>query len=92
MANGKQNKVHNPPYRLAGLVTFAVLALIAGLVYGQFRGAFTKTTTLTMVAPRAGLVMDPGGPVTYNGVQIGRVSSITPTEYESKPPPSSPST
>ncbi|ORV50981.1 MCE-family protein MCE1A [Mycolicibacter engbaekii] len=85
MANGKQNKVHNPPYRLAGLVTFAVLALIAGLVYGQFRGAFTKTTTLTMVAPRAGLVMDPGGPVTYNGVQIGRVSSITPTEYENKP-------
>ena len=85
MATGKQNNVHNPPFRLAGLVTFAVLALIGGLVYGQFRGAFTKTTSLTMVAPRAGLVMDPGGPVTYNGVQIGRVAAIAPTEYENKP-------
>ncbi|OMC08940.1 MCE-family protein MCE1A [Mycolicibacter nonchromogenicus] len=85
MATGKQNRVHNPPYRLAGVVTFAVLALIGGLVYGQFRGAFTKTTSLTMVAPRAGLVMDPGGPVTYNGVQIGRVAAIEPTEYENKP-------
>ena len=85
MATGKQNKVHNPPFRLAGVVTFAILALIGGLVYGQFRGHFTKTTSLTMVAPRAGLVMDPGGPVTYNGVQIGRVSEIAPTEYENKP-------
>ncbi|MGV0625672.1 MCE family protein [Mycolicibacter minnesotensis] len=85
MATGKQNKVQRPPYRLAGVVTFAVLALVGGLVYGQFRGAFTKTTELTLVAPRAGLVMDPGGPVTYNGVQIGRVSSIGPTEYEDKP-------
>lgn len=85
MATGKQNKVHNPPFRIAGLVTFAVLALIGGLVYGQFRGSFTKTTSLTMVAPRAGLVMDPGGPVTYNGVQIGRVAAIAPTEYENKP-------
>lgn len=29
--------------------------------------------------------MDPGGPVTYNGVQIGRVSAIAPTEFEEKP-------
>lgn len=85
MATGRQNKVHTPPYRIAGLVTLAVLALIGGLVYGQFRGSFTKTTSLTMVAPRAGLVMDPGGPVTYNGVQIGRVTEIAPTEYENKP-------
>lgn len=85
MATGKQNKIQSPPYKVAGVVTFAVLALIVGLVYGQFRGAFTKTTSLTMVAPRAGLVMDPGGPVTYNGVQIGRVASIAPTEHDDKP-------
>ncbi|MEB3033018.1 MCE family protein [[Mycobacterium] nativiensis] len=85
MATGKQNKIDNPPYLLAGVITFAVLALIAGLVYGQFRGSFTKTTALTMVAPRAGLVMDPGGPVTYNGVQIGRVTDISPTQYNDQP-------
>ncbi|MEB3071175.1 MCE family protein [[Mycobacterium] vasticus] len=85
MATGRQNAAHTPPYKLAGVVTVAVLLLIAGLVYGQFRGSFTKTTPLTMVAPRAGLVMDPGGPVTYNGVQIGRVADITPTEHNDKP-------
>ncbi|WP_041316668.1 MULTISPECIES: MCE family protein [Mycolicibacter] len=85
MATGRENKSQTPPYRVAGVVTLAVLLLITGLVYGQFRGAFIKTTSLTMVAPRAGLVMDPGGPVTYNGVQIGRVSAIAPTEFEEKP-------
>lgn len=81
----RKNASNTPPYRLAGVITFAILALIVGLVYGQFRGSFIRTTPLTMVAPRAGLVMDPGGPVTYNGVQIGRVSSIVPTQYENKP-------
>ncbi|MEO6792249.1 MAG: MCE family protein [Mycobacterium sp.] len=85
MATGKQNESHTPPYRRAGVVTIAVLLLITGLMYGQFRGAYTKTTTLNMVAPRAGLVMDPGGPVTYNGVQIGRVADIAPTQYQDKP-------
>ena len=85
MATSRKTSAHNPPYKLAGVVTAAVLMLIAGLVYGQFRGSFTKTTALTMVAPRAGLVMDPGGPVTYNGVQIGRVADISPTEHDDKP-------
>lgn len=85
MATSRKTSAHNPPYKLAGVVTVAALMLIAGLVYGQFRGSFTKTTALTMVAPRAGLVMDPGGPVTYNGVQIGRVADISPTEHDDKP-------
>ena len=38
-----------------------------------------------MVAPRAGLVMDPGSKVTYNGVQIGRVSSISEITHDGKP-------
>ncbi|WP_139334516.1 MlaD family protein, partial [Mycobacterium colombiense] len=53
-----------------------VCALILALIYGQFRGAFTEKTQLTMIAARAGLVMDPGSKVTYNGVEIGRVGSI----------------
>lgn len=85
MAIGRENKSHVPPYRLAGALTVLFLLVVTALVYGQFRGAFTKTIPLTMVAPRAGLVMDPGGPVTYNGVQIGRVGSISPTEHEGKP-------
>ena len=37
-------------------------------------GDFTDKTKLTMLSDRAGLVMDPGSKVTYNGVQIGRVA------------------
>jgi phospholipid/cholesterol/gamma-HCH transport system substrate-binding protein len=72
----KLNAQRTPPYKLAALGVFLIAAIIFYLVYGQFRGNFTPTTKLTMVAPRAGLVMDPGSKVTYNGVEIGRVGSI----------------
>ncbi|MEE2853758.1 MAG: MlaD family protein, partial [Actinomycetota bacterium] len=62
-----------------------VCALILALVYGQFRGAFTEKTQVTMLASRAGLVMDPGSKVTYNGVEIGRVGSISETVRDGKP-------
>ncbi|ORA95953.1 MCE-family protein MCE1A, partial [Mycobacterium mantenii] len=42
-------------------------------------------TELTMLAARAGLVMDPGSKVTYNGVEIGRVGSISETVRDGKP-------
>jgi phospholipid/cholesterol/gamma-HCH transport system substrate-binding protein len=74
-----------PPYKTAGLVTIVVTGLIGSLLYLQFRGDLTPSTKLTMVAPRAGLVMDPGSKVTYNGVQIGRVSSISEITHDGKP-------
>ncbi len=74
-----------PPYKTAGLVTIVVTGMIGLLLYLQFRGDLTPSTKLTMVAARAGLVMDPGSKVTYNGVQIGRVSSISETTHDGKP-------
>lgn len=74
-----------PPYKTAGLVTIVVTGLVGSLLYLQFRGDLTPRTKLTMVAPRAGLVMDTGSKVTYNGVQIGRVSSISETTHNGKP-------
>jgi phospholipid/cholesterol/gamma-HCH transport system substrate-binding protein len=74
---GKANAARTPPYKLAGVVLLVIAALIFVLVYGQFRGDFTRKTTLTMLASRAGLVMDPGSKVTYNGVEIGRVDAIS---------------
>lgn len=53
------------------------MGLFGLVLYAQFRGDLTPKTTLTMLAPRAGLVMDPGSKVTYNGVEIGRVSGIS---------------
>ena len=67
-----------PPYRTAGLVLLLLCAAVLALVSGQFRGAFTAKTRLTLVADRAGLVMDPGAKVTFNGVVIGRVAAVSP--------------
>ena len=70
------NARRQPPYKTAGLVLLVLATVIVVLVYLQFRGDFTPKTQLTMMASRAGLVMDPGSKVTYNGVEIGRVATI----------------
>jgi phospholipid/cholesterol/gamma-HCH transport system substrate-binding protein len=74
-----------PPYKTIGLVTIAVMGLVGLAFYLQFRGELTPKTKLTMVAARAGLVMDPGSKVTYNGVEIGRVSAISEITRDGKP-------
>ncbi|OMC18001.1 MCE family protein [Mycobacterium colombiense] len=79
------NAPRTPPYKLAGVALLVVAALALVLIYGQFRGNFTPKTQLTMLASRAGLVMDPGSKVTYNGVEIGRVGSISETVRDGKP-------
>ncbi|GFG73895.1 MCE family protein [Mycobacterium botniense] len=81
----KVNKPEGRPYKLIGVVVFVVAALVLWLVYLQYRGDFTAKTPLTMLSSRAGLVMDPGAKVTYNGVQIGRVASISEITQDGKP-------
>ncbi|MGU3652310.1 MCE family protein [Mycolicibacterium sp. A43C] len=68
-----------PPYRVAGAVALVLLAAAGVLLYQQFRGEFRSRVELTLLSPRAGLVVDPGTKVTLNGVEIGRVSRIAPT-------------
>ncbi|MEB4208092.1 MCE family protein [Mycobacterium sp. 94-17] len=68
-----------------GILLLVVCALVLALVYLQFRGDFTPKTELTMVATRAGLVMEPGSKVTYNGVEIGRVAGISEIERDGAP-------
>ncbi|HET6731449.1 MCE family protein [Mycobacterium sp.] len=67
---------HHPPYKSAGAVLLVVAAVAAGLIFLQFRGDLTDKEPLTLLSSRAGLVVDPGAKVTYNGVEIGRVSRI----------------
>jgi phospholipid/cholesterol/gamma-HCH transport system substrate-binding protein len=62
-----------------------VLAAIVVLVWFQFRGDFTPKTQLTMIAARAGLSMDPGSRVTYNGVEIGRVAKVQAIDQGGQP-------
>src|ERR1700753_3974842 len=81
----KERRTRTWPGTAAGVGLFVACALLLALVYGQFRGDFTPKTELTMLASRAGLVMDPGSKVTYNGVEIGRVGTISETVRDGKP-------
>ena len=82
---GKINKAPYQPFRVAGVIVFLIAALVLWLVYLQYSGEFVDKTKLTMLSDRAGLVMDPGSKVTYNGVQIGRVADINEVQRDGKP-------
>lgn len=59
-----------------GLVSVAVFVGIVMLAMTMFRGGFTDSVPVTVVSPRAGLVMNPDAKVQMRGVQVGRVASI----------------
>ncbi|MFI5715327.1 MCE family protein [Nocardia sp. NPDC051750] len=62
--------------KLAG--TAMVLAVVAAVFVSltMFFGGFTPSVTVTVAAPRSGLVLDPDAKVKVRGVQIGRVAAI----------------
>jgi phospholipid/cholesterol/gamma-HCH transport system substrate-binding protein len=80
-----ENKPRTPRYKLEAVWLLVVAVLVLAVVYVQFQGGFTPKTKLTMLSSRAGLVMDPGSKVTYNGVQIGRVAKVSEVDYDGKP-------
>ncbi|WP_428340675.1 MCE family protein [Mycobacterium sp.] len=61
---------------LTGLVTVAVIAAVVAVAVGLFQGSFTDSVPLTVLSPRAGLVMNPDAKVKMHGVQVGKVNSI----------------
>jgi phospholipid/cholesterol/gamma-HCH transport system substrate-binding protein len=67
---------HNGIRALTGLVSVAVIAAIVAVAVGLFQGSFTDTTPVTVLSPRAGLVMNPDAKVKMHGVQVGKVASI----------------
>ena len=69
------------PGYLRPLVGLATVVAIAGVVLSAitlFQGGFTQTVPVTVVSPRAGLVMNQDAKVEMRGVQVGRVDSIEP--------------
>jgi phospholipid/cholesterol/gamma-HCH transport system substrate-binding protein len=79
------NAPRTPPYKLAGLVLTLITVAAIVLVYFQFRGDFLPREQLTMMSARAGLSMDPGAKVTYNGVEIGRVAAVNEVSVGGEP-------
>jgi phospholipid/cholesterol/gamma-HCH transport system substrate-binding protein len=65
------------------LTILTIIAIV--VVYLQFRGTFLDREPLTMMSSRAGLSMDPGAKVTYNGVEIGRVGAVDEVTVGDKP-------
>jgi phospholipid/cholesterol/gamma-HCH transport system substrate-binding protein len=61
---------------LTGLATVVVILAIVAVSIGLFRGDFTESIPVTLVAPRAGLVMNPDAKVKMRGVVVGKVDSI----------------
>jgi phospholipid/cholesterol/gamma-HCH transport system substrate-binding protein len=76
---------HRPPYKTAGAILLVIAAVVGTFIYLAFRGALSDKTQLTLVSPRAGLVVEPGSKVTYNGVEIGRVSRIAMVDEDGRP-------
>jgi phospholipid/cholesterol/gamma-HCH transport system substrate-binding protein len=72
-------------YKIAGALALVLLLLLVSAVYTQFRGGFTPTDHVRMMAGRAGLVMEPGALVTYNGVPVGRVAAVQQVERDGTP-------
>ncbi len=66
------------------MLFLVVIVGVVTLIYLQFRGDLSPRTALTMVSDRAGLVMDAGSKVTYNGVIIGRVGKVASAERDGK--------
>jgi virulence factor Mce-like protein len=61
---------------LAGTVTVVTICLIVAMVAVLFRGDLTTTVPVTVLSPRAGLVMNPDAKVKLRGVQVGTVRSL----------------
>lgn len=60
----------------AGAVTVVVIGVLVALVAVLFRGGFTESVPVTVLSPRAGLVLNPDAKVELRGVQVGTVSSL----------------
>jgi phospholipid/cholesterol/gamma-HCH transport system substrate-binding protein len=60
----------------AGFAMVMAIVGVAAFSVGLFRGGFSSPTSVTVVSPRAGLVMNPDAKVKLRGVQVGRVESI----------------
>ncbi len=61
---------------LVGLATVLLVVAIVATALTIFSGGFTSTVPVTVVSPRAGLVMNTDAKVKMRGVEVGRVSSI----------------
>lgn len=81
MADGDAKRSH---VRIAAAILAAVLVAAAVFTYLSYTAAFTPTDKVTVLSPRAGLVMETQAKVKYRGIQVGEVESIEYAGNEAK--------
>ncbi|CAN5280711.1 MCE family protein [soil metagenome] len=62
--------------RIAAAILAALMVAAVVFTYLGYTAAFTSTDTVTVMSPRAGLVMETDAKVKYRGIQIGKVTAI----------------
>ena len=73
MADGDAKRSH---VRIAAAILATLVLVAAAFTYLSYTAAFTSTDTVTVLSPRAGLVMEDKAKVKYRGIQVGEVESI----------------
>jgi len=81
MADGDAKRSH---VRIAAAILGAVVVAAAVFTYLSYTAAFTPTDKVTVLSPRAGLVMEDMAKVKYRGIQVGEVESIEYAGNEAK--------
>jgi virulence factor Mce-like protein len=64
---------------VAGLLAVLAAVAVVGVAIAMFSGKFIASVPITVMADRAGLLMDPGAKVKLHGAQVGTVSSVIQT-------------
>jgi phospholipid/cholesterol/gamma-HCH transport system substrate-binding protein len=62
--------------RIAAAVLATIIVVFTVFTYLAYTAAFTSTDTVTVISPRAGLVMEHEAKVKYRGIQIGKVKDV----------------
>lgn len=61
---------------LVGVATVVAIVAVVAIAATLFNGGFSESVPVTVLSPRAGLVMNPDAKVQIRGVQVGKVDSI----------------
>ena len=73
MSDGGSRRTH---VRVAAAVLATIIAAAAVFTYLGYTAAFTATDEVTVMSPRAGLVMEQDAKVKYRGILVGKVTNI----------------
>ncbi|MEV6322838.1 MCE family protein [Nocardia sp. NPDC051787] len=63
-------------WKVAGAAMLLLITAVIVLAVSMYAGRFRSPVTITVEAPRSGLVLDPDAKVRMRGVELGRVSAV----------------